>query len=547
MVIQVYSLQRVLLTVAIHKTYSEIDHGECIEEQRDGNDRYGSISSLERPQLLGSDPQHALERPFHVLPLFSSPPAVITHDSCYLNEPAGKVAKVIVRHAATQVVAAWSDTTIDPRTAIDSVLQCFTHPAMLNSSVKLHCDMLAVVKTWIDGLPQDRKQKILSGLTRDGVKQGLHHDTEKEKQEQEMFAKYNPQPTLPQLNSSYFGFGGVTNGPSGAAIGSSSSSVGVGNYTSSSGYSTSTYQTYTTSQRGISSGTNVSTGTSVTTATGTAYAQGMTMDPASSKAVEYRMWPYNMDYYTQKDDYSLKFLSPYYHGMPSFLQPASGFSSGQSTYLQGSTITTGMGASTSLGTASGSGFGTGSGTMTSGVQAGSGVNLGSMSSSTSGLFSSGSGLISQQSSGTYVVQAPTTSANLISSATPGITGPSNIFNSSTQPFSPQTSGPVTTPAPSPYTTQLNSSVPLTTGTGTGTSLPTTTTSSIISPAVPNPIALAPTTVGQGTNSSFYGQVNDHGHSSPVSPTLSTSTLQSTSPVNQVSSMQNSMQNMNLNV
>lgn len=407
---------------------------------------------------------------------------------------------------------------------------------MLNPSVKLHNDTLAVVKTWIDGLPQDRKQKILSGLTRDGVRQGLHHDSETEKQGQQLFAKYNPQPTLPQLNSSYYRPGAVTDGlsASGTAINSTTTSLGVGNYTSPSGYSTSTYQTYTSSQRGISSGTNASSGAGmgVTTTTGTAYAQGMTMDPASSKAVEYRMWPYNMDYYTQKDDYSLKFLSPYYHGMPSFLQAASGFKlGGQSTYLQGNT-TTSSGVSP-MGLSSGSGtslLGTGSGIMTSGVQ--SGTNLGGLSTGTSGLFTTATGLVPQQSSGTIGVQSP---LNLMSSSTTGITTrPSTVFNSSGPPT------PLTTPGL--YTTQLNSSVPP--HSGTGTSLPITTTSSIISPAVPDH---APLGLGQGSNSSFYGQVNDHGHSSPVSPTMSSSTLQSMSPVNQVSSAQNSMQNMNLNV
>ena len=108
-----------------------------------------------------------------------------SYGSCYLNEPAGNVAKVVISYAVTQVVAAWSNETVDPRAAVESILQCFCHPALLTQS-PLHQTMFATVKLWVDNIPVDKKARILEGLTSQGVRQGRHHDDEKRKAEQQI-------------------------------------------------------------------------------------------------------------------------------------------------------------------------------------------------------------------------------------------------------------------------------------------------------------------------------------------------------------------------
>lgn len=327
--------------------------------------------------------------------------------------------------------------------------------------------MLGVVKAWIEGLTQDKKQKVFRGLTREGVRQGLHHDDETSKQGQQVLGAKMGQPLSAQVGSS----ARAMNGPSGGviqAIGSSSRTV-TQNY--SSGYPTSTYQSYTSSQRGVSSGTP--------------YAQGMMTDytagAVTGKTVEFRMWPYNMDYYTRQDDYSLKHLSPYYQSMPSFLQSPSIFTTGQATYVPPSAISS---SSTTLPSSMiTSGQGTSTQTMSSGTSGGQYPTSLASSSSTLGTTYQGLAVVSQQT-------------------TPLTT----ITNSSTVPS--------VTPA----------------------TLPTT---------VPGPAS--PT--GQGTNSSYYGQVTDHGQSSPTltSPTLVSPSTSPIQGVSQVGSMQTSLQNMNINV
>lgn len=100
------------------------------------------------------------------------------HFSCYLNDPAGQLAKVIIRHAVTEVVATWSDASRDIDRTIDSIVSCFCHPALLNRSWKLHQDMFAVIQNWVAQLPPEKKSRIMQGLTSDGVRRGEHHDNE---------------------------------------------------------------------------------------------------------------------------------------------------------------------------------------------------------------------------------------------------------------------------------------------------------------------------------------------------------------------------------
>lgn len=50
------------------------------------------------------------------------------HFITILNEPAGKVAMVIVEHAVTAVVKAWGDESIQANEVVNTVLETFHHP-----------------------------------------------------------------------------------------------------------------------------------------------------------------------------------------------------------------------------------------------------------------------------------------------------------------------------------------------------------------------------------------------------------------------------------
>ena len=103
-------------------------------------------------------------------------PPQISNVSYYLNEPAGQVAKVIITYAVNQVVTSWSHEAVDVNAAIDSIFQCFVHPAFLNPASQIQQNMLGAVKGWLNQVPPERLTRILDGLTRDGVRFGKNRD-----------------------------------------------------------------------------------------------------------------------------------------------------------------------------------------------------------------------------------------------------------------------------------------------------------------------------------------------------------------------------------
>jgi hypothetical protein len=59
-------------------------------------------------------------------------------------------------------------------------------------------EMFGVVRDWIEGLPSDRKERILEGLTKEGVKEGRHHDDEKRKAEEQAGGHGHSHAALPK-------------------------------------------------------------------------------------------------------------------------------------------------------------------------------------------------------------------------------------------------------------------------------------------------------------------------------------------------------------
>lgn len=94
------------------------------------------------------------------------------HFSLYLNEPAGKVAAVIVLHVVPLVVAAWGDNSIDPNSVTNTMMEVMHHPSMCRTP--LQQQMKDTVKEWINGLGS-KKQVVLDGLSPDGVLNGANN------------------------------------------------------------------------------------------------------------------------------------------------------------------------------------------------------------------------------------------------------------------------------------------------------------------------------------------------------------------------------------
>lgn len=241
-----------------------------------------------------------------------------------MNEPAGNVAKVVISYAVTQVVAAWSNENVDPRAAVESVLQCFCHPALLTQS-PLHQTMFATVKLWVDNTPVDKRARIFEGLTSQGVRQGRHHDDEKRKAEQQIAVQQQAafSTTFATTGSSSLSRSvnaGVVNqapvNPLAFASRAISDNLDLHNpddyshnYRLAQMYATSSFQAQTSystvTQR---SEPYASTYTQSTVVTSTPVVTTST----ASRVI--RLWPYNTDYYLQRDTESQSQQS--YPGIP---------------------------------------------------------------------------------------------------------------------------------------------------------------------------------------------------------------------------------------
>ena len=92
------------------------------------------------------------------------------HFALILNEPAGRVAQIIVEHTVKLIVKAWENTSADPNAIAHEVLECFHHPFWYNDNSSIQREMGAYLKSWIEGQSSEDKRYILSSLTKESVK-----------------------------------------------------------------------------------------------------------------------------------------------------------------------------------------------------------------------------------------------------------------------------------------------------------------------------------------------------------------------------------------
>ncbi|KAI5116643.1 hypothetical protein M0805_000403 [Coniferiporia weirii] len=92
------------------------------------------------------------------------------HFNLILNEPAGKIARVIVGYAANSVVKAWGDTSVNVHQVTEDILQCMFHPDYYNSHSQVQREMMQCMRDWVQGLGQ-RQQSVIGRLTKESVRE----------------------------------------------------------------------------------------------------------------------------------------------------------------------------------------------------------------------------------------------------------------------------------------------------------------------------------------------------------------------------------------
>ncbi|KDQ14431.1 hypothetical protein BOTBODRAFT_132240 [Botryobasidium botryosum FD-172 SS1] len=100
------------------------------------------------------------------------------HFSLILNEPAGQIAQIIVRHSVNLIVKSWYNKRADPQQVIDQaskILEAFHHPYFARQDSEIQRAMFDHMQSWLNNLPLDTRDLTLDGLTKEGVREGRNH------------------------------------------------------------------------------------------------------------------------------------------------------------------------------------------------------------------------------------------------------------------------------------------------------------------------------------------------------------------------------------
>ncbi|XP_006463378.1 hypothetical protein AGABI2DRAFT_225120 [Agaricus bisporus var. bisporus H97] len=92
------------------------------------------------------------------------------HFNLILNEPAGRVGRVIVQHTVGLVVKAWDNNSENVHAITEDILQCLFHPDFHNSNSKIQRAMLQTVNEWVQGLGK-KQRSVLSRLDKNSVRE----------------------------------------------------------------------------------------------------------------------------------------------------------------------------------------------------------------------------------------------------------------------------------------------------------------------------------------------------------------------------------------
>ncbi|KAG6873655.1 hypothetical protein C0995_012588 [Termitomyces sp. Mi166 len=91
------------------------------------------------------------------------------HFNLILNEPAGRVARVVVKNTVGLVQKAWDDNSVNVHYLSEEVLQAMFHPNFHNSNSKVQREMLQEMNNWVNDLGH-KKEKVIRRLTKEAVR-----------------------------------------------------------------------------------------------------------------------------------------------------------------------------------------------------------------------------------------------------------------------------------------------------------------------------------------------------------------------------------------
>ncbi|KAF8337987.1 uncharacterized protein EI90DRAFT_3118447 [Cantharellus anzutake] len=187
--VYVFTILEPFLTPILQKATTDLQEGSGAIIEAHQEDQFQVFNDPN-----ASDPSHSLLSKDHF--------------ALILNEPAGKVAIVVLNLVVSQ---AWYDQNADIDRVIDTVLEAFHHPYYASGRSRVQKDMEDELRRWVDGLSSDERETILNNLTKEAVKEGQNKragqedkasgdgqrqqygDGEKRRQEAESYTQYGDQ------------------------------------------------------------------------------------------------------------------------------------------------------------------------------------------------------------------------------------------------------------------------------------------------------------------------------------------------------------------
>ncbi|KAF9485078.1 Het-C-domain-containing protein [Pholiota conissans] len=90
------------------------------------------------------------------------------HFNLILNEPAGQIARIIVKHTVQLVSKAWDDPSVNVHQVTEDILQCLFHPDFHDNNSKIQREMMQCMKDWISKVPN--QHTVIQRLGKDAVR-----------------------------------------------------------------------------------------------------------------------------------------------------------------------------------------------------------------------------------------------------------------------------------------------------------------------------------------------------------------------------------------
>ncbi|THV06567.1 Het-C-domain-containing protein [Dendrothele bispora CBS 962.96] len=157
------------------------------------------------------------------------------HFGLILNEPAGKIAQVVVINSVNHIVRAWADDGINPDEVIDRILEAFHHPYYAEGRSDIQNRMFEAMEQWFRDLGSEKGEETIQALTKESVREGKNKRLTEE-QQQDIEPGYGRRPGQSQgYGQSSGGYGGRQQSQSGGHGGGSG--YGGGGYQQQSEYS----------------------------------------------------------------------------------------------------------------------------------------------------------------------------------------------------------------------------------------------------------------------------------------------------------------------